>query len=175
MSIADVLNNPAAHAALVAFKRSKPWRGTVEERLLKFEMLSAALAGAYGLPVPEIRPCLIDAGSAGKGGYNVEHNLIVLTGRLSVVTFLRCLARARGKTLREACAWSLNVFKHFFPVSFARCRQVGPRLVRGSPGHRLQGAALGAWLDTCSVEEREQYQIERYTMMLLLQRSTELA
>jgi hypothetical protein len=47
-----------------------------------------------------------------------------------VVTLLHILARARGRSRKEAFEWSLSVFAKIFPVSFGRCRLEGNILVR---------------------------------------------
>jgi hypothetical protein len=127
---ARVRVNAAAHAALVAFRRSKPWRGTFAERMEKFQTLRQAMSDAYG-----IEPTLEFRGEenphrVGNGGYDPRKKVIVLVGKLSVVTFLHCFCRARGKDRREAFRWSLSVFKKMFPLSFARCHAVGYMLIR---------------------------------------------
>jgi hypothetical protein len=38
-------------------------------------------------------------------------------------------AHARGADERQACRWSINLFKKCFPRSFARCRVIGHTLV----------------------------------------------
>jgi hypothetical protein len=124
--------NLAAFAAVKAFRRSKAWRGTFEERLGKFESLAAALGDAYGLePAPKIVFHGVEnREQLGNGAFDGRTNAIHLVGKLSVVTFLHCFARARGKTRHEAFKWSLSVFKKMFPVSFARCHAQGLILIR---------------------------------------------
>lgn len=129
---ARVKLNVAAFAAVKAFRRSKAWRGTFEERLEKFTTLKTALADAYG-----IDPGLViefhgeeNREQLGNGAYDPRKNTIHLVGKLSVVTFLHCFARARGMTRQEAFRWSLSVFKKMFPVSFARCHSAGLILIR---------------------------------------------
>jgi hypothetical protein len=48
------------------------------------------------------------------------------------VTFLHEFAHARGFDERQACRWSINLFRRCFPRSFASCRQVGHTLVRNT-------------------------------------------
>ena len=49
---------------------------------------------------------------------------------LSVLAYLHEFAHARGADERQACHWSINLFRRCFPRSFARCRAVGHTLVR---------------------------------------------
>lgn len=122
--------NREAFAAIVAFRRAKPWRGTFEERYTKFQSLMASLTAAYGLGTGFHFQGSETLGRMGNGAYDSRRDAIVLVGKLSVVTFLHCFARARGKTREEAFRWSLSVFKKMFPISFSRCRHVGPYLIR---------------------------------------------
>jgi hypothetical protein len=121
---------PAALRAVRRFARSKPWRGTIEERRGKFEKLGRALAGAYGIAVPDLRLVLIDSGVPSNGFYSPSAHCIGLIGRMSMVTYLHEFAHARGADEQQACRWSLNLFRRCFPRSFARCRAVGHTLVR---------------------------------------------
>ena len=136
LTVNDLINdnvklNRAAFAAVREFRRSKPWRGTFEERLEKFMKLTTGLGEAYGVQGLE----LIFQGeeslmTLGDGKYDPKTNRIILVRKLSVVTLLHCMAAARGYTARERFAWSLSVFKKMFPVSFSRCHAVGIFLVR---------------------------------------------
>jgi hypothetical protein len=124
--------NRAAYAAVRAFRRSKAWQGTYEERLAKFEALSAGLSDAYGItpPVGIHFHGVENRDKPGDGLFQPEANTIHLIGKLSVVTFLHCFGRARGQTKGEAFRWSLSVFKKMFPVSYSRCHAVGLTLIR---------------------------------------------
>lgn len=120
-----------AYAAIREFRRSKAWQGTYEERLAKFTALSAALSVAYGLdPVTIQFHGVENRDGSSDGLFEPETNKIHLIGKLSVVTFLHCFARARGRTKDEAFAWSLSVFKRMFPVSYSRCHATGLMLIR---------------------------------------------
>jgi hypothetical protein len=126
-TVAEVLDpnakyKPDALRALRAFAREKPWRGTPEQRRQKFERLLAALSAVYGVS-PRLtfmpnRPAM----------YVPAANWINLP-QLSVVTFLHEFAHARGADERQACRWSINLFRRVFPRRFARCRQVGHMLI----------------------------------------------
>jgi hypothetical protein len=120
---------PAALRAVRAFAHSKPWQGTFAERWDKFMALRQALSEVYGIaPMLEFRGR--ESGSSGASCYVPARNTIILRGRLSVVTFLHEFAHARGADERQACRWSINLFRRCFPRSFARCRAVGHTLVR---------------------------------------------
>jgi|SRR6185369_12253881 len=126
----NVRISPEAHAAIVAFRRSKPWRGTFEERYAKFQSAMAGLAAAYGLGTGLVFEGPELAGRLGNGAYDPRKDVAHLIGKLSVVTLLHCLARARGRSRREAFEWSLSVFARMFPISFSRCRLDGCILIR---------------------------------------------
>ena len=127
---ARVKLNVAALAAVKAFRRSKAWRGTFEERLAKFHALNAGLCLAYGLGSGMVFEGEENRNQMGDGCYDPRKDVIHLVGKLSVVTFLHCVARARGMTRQEAFRWSLSVFARMFPVSFARCHSEGLFLIR---------------------------------------------
>ena len=133
-TVAEILDdsltfNPDALRAVKAFARSKPWRGTVEERQLKFRELNTALSLAYQIPEPTLVFAGFGAGDSCDSSYRPATNTITLTG-LSVVTLLHEHAHARGMGERGATRWSVNIFRRCFPRSFARCRQEGHMLRR---------------------------------------------
>jgi hypothetical protein len=73
----------------------------------------------------------VEAGThSGASNYRPACHTITLTGKLSVLTYLHEFAHARGADERQACRWSINLFRRCFPRSFARCRAVGHTLVR---------------------------------------------
>jgi hypothetical protein len=122
---------PAALRAVRAFARSKPWRGTVAQRKEKFRRLNGALVLAYGIPQPRLVFQNVEARTdSGGSSYRPFAHTITLVGKLSVLTYLHEFAHARGADERQACRWSINLFRKCFPRSFARCRAVGHTLVR---------------------------------------------
>jgi hypothetical protein len=135
-TVAEVLDpairfKPAALRAVRAFARSKPWRGTVARRKGKFRRLNRQLAAAYGIVRPRLVFVGVEAGApSGASNYQPLSHTITLAGKLSVLTYLHVFAHARGADERQACRWSLNLFRRCFPRSFARCRPVGHTLVR---------------------------------------------
>jgi len=122
-------------AAVKAFKRSGPWRGSIEGRKAKFQRLNEALAGVYGMPTPKLRFEGIDGSFSGASsclrGSNGRPAVITMRGRLSVVTFLHEFAHALGKDERGACRWSINLFRRVFPRQYARLQADGHVLRRG--------------------------------------------
>ncbi len=122
---------PAALRAVRAFARSKPWRGTIEERKAKFRRLNSDLAGAYGIGKPQLNFVAVDPNTpTGQTNYWPAGHIITLIGKLSVLTYLHEFAHARGADERQACRWSINLFRRCFPRSFAGCRAVGHTLIR---------------------------------------------
>ena len=121
-------------AAVRAFKQVGPWRGTPEERRLKFGLLNEALAVAYGMPVPELRFAGIDGGFSGASSCRRRGTgrpaVITMRGKLSVVTYLHEFAHALGRDERGACRWSINLFRRVFPEQYARLQADGHTLRR---------------------------------------------
>ncbi|MDB5320336.1 MAG: hypothetical protein JWN40_1967, partial [Phycisphaerales bacterium] len=135
-TVAEVIDPPVRFrlgviAAVRRFKRSKPWRGTEDERKAKFERLNRDLCGLYGKQT-HLQFGLLDGEDSGSSHYVRSTDTITLCGRLSVLTFLHEFGHALGKDERAACRWSLNLFRAVFPVSFARCMAVGHTLRSGS-------------------------------------------
>jgi len=115
---------PAALAAMRDFRRSKPFRGTPEERLEKVQNLYRALAAAYGVEVPTVvhNPGAPDC-------YSPTLHRIRLSN-LSVVTALHEFGHALGKDEEQTCRWSINLFRRFFPRAYSRLIPVGHMLRR---------------------------------------------
>jgi hypothetical protein len=137
-SVAEILDDrmtfkAEALRAVRRFARSKPWRGTLEERKAKFRRLNRALARAYGIARPRLVFCRVGGNpEVGNGSYQPVTHTITLLGKLSVVTYLHEFGHARGYGERGACRFSVNLFRRAFPRSYARCRPMGHVLVRGS-------------------------------------------
>jgi hypothetical protein len=115
--------------AVKGLRRSKAWRGSYQERAAKFLACFTALREAYGLDNLSLVFSSENQHSEGYGYYVPSEQKIVL-GKLSVVTFLHEFAHALGKDERQACIWSINLFKRCFPNSFDRCDALGHMLVR---------------------------------------------
>jgi hypothetical protein len=126
---------PDSLRAVKALARSKPWRGTVEERLAKIQACCDKLVEAYGLdPIRVVRGA---ARSSDPMDVKYDPSARTITypdscDYISVVTFLHTFCIARGLGLRKRFAWSVNIFKRLFPLSFSRCVHVGPFLFRSN-------------------------------------------
>lgn len=120
--------NDAARAAIKAFRDAKPWRGDLTERGEKFANLHRALTRAYDMETILVRDDRDATGCSGGSATDLRTNKIMLTGRLSVVTYLFCFAAACGLRRSEAFAFAKDQFRHFFPRSFARCIEVNGML-----------------------------------------------
>jgi hypothetical protein len=118
---------PEALAAVRIFARARPYRQSVAKRKRLVRTLCRHLSRVYGIPMPQV-VFRWSTGCSGGSYYLPAANIIVLTGRFSVVTFLHEFAHARGADERQACRWSINLFRKCFPRSFARCRRVGHTL-----------------------------------------------
>lgn len=115
--------------AVTAFAASRPWRGSFESRKKKLQSLNAALAHACHVAKPDLIFQSIDGSSSGASHYIPSRHRIVMIGKLSVVTFLHEFAHALGHGEKEACRWSINLFRQCFPEQYSRLVHVGHTLV----------------------------------------------
>lgn len=123
--------NEAGHAAMRAFRDAKPWRGTLEERAGKFAELHRSLCRAYDLETIMVRDVEGDPTGTSAGSlFDRRRNRIVLSGRLSVVTYLVLFAVAAGASQRSAALFARGAFASYFPRSFARCETRGGLLYK---------------------------------------------
>ena len=136
-TVADLINPqkrfaPEVLQAIKAYRRSKPWQGTLDERMAKLLTLHQALCTHYQIEATLILLPgreLPDGQGMGNAAYNRQTQTIYLAGRPSLVSYLHTFTRARGAGRREAFVWSLTLFSRMFKRSFAARRQVGPYLV----------------------------------------------
>lgn len=138
-TVAEVLRdrryNPDALRALKAYRRSKPWQGTPAEQRQKLNALHAELCRVYAL-----RTSLVFGSD---DCYSRLGDRITLS-RVSVVTYLHELAHARGADERQACGWSINLFRRVFPRSYASLQHVGHTLRRSDRTPRTDAATTTA-------------------------------
>jgi hypothetical protein len=133
-TVAEVLDPPLTfrHAtveAVMRFARSKPFRGTQDERKRKYAAVHEELCAVYCKRTLLVF-YVLDGGDSGASHYRPTDDMIVLCGRLSVVTYLHEFAHALGRDERQAVRWSVNLFRRCFPRSFARCSTDGHVLRR---------------------------------------------
>ena len=120
---------PSVVAAAMRFAQSKPYRGDIDEQKAKFETLHTDICAIYSKRT-SLTFGLLDGSDSGTSHYLPSADLIVLCGRLSVVTYLHEFAHALGRDERGAVRWSINLFRRCFPRSFARCVESGQMLRR---------------------------------------------
>ena len=134
-SVAQVLDPPVRFkrstlCAVQQFASSRPWQGSIDERMAKFQQLHNDLCRVYAKHT-SLRFGSINGVCSGGSCYDPMADTIVLNGKLSVVTYLHEFAHGLGKDEYGACRWSLNLFRACFPRSFGRCRAQGHMLRRG--------------------------------------------
>lgn len=127
---ADIKYPPAVMEAVERFAASNPWKGSINSRKNKFLLLNSDLAKAYSIDKPNLDFGNINGGSSGESYYSPADHRIVINGKLSVVTFLHEFAHALGHGEREACRWSINLFRKCFPRQYSRLIHIGHTLVR---------------------------------------------
>jgi hypothetical protein len=114
---------PEVLRACRQFARSRPWRGTREQRCEKFRNFNYALALAYNVSAPKLVFGGHDGEDSGRSCFIPALDTIILRGRLSVITILHEWGHKRfGRNEARACRWSVNLFRRVFPASFARLR-----------------------------------------------------
>jgi hypothetical protein len=114
---------PEAIKALKAFKKKKTFKLPMEERIEAMRELVASLAEIYEVSKPiEFRAENLDGSSSGLSHVKVREDrfILVMQGRLSVITLLHEFAHCRGYDEIEAKIWSLNFFRKAYPKQFAR-------------------------------------------------------
>ncbi len=135
-TVAEVLDppvrfRPAVLATVRRFARSKPYRGSLEQRKDKFLALHRDLCRVYGKRT-RLTFGDLDGGDSGSSHYRHSADEITLCGKLSVVTMLHEFAHALGRDERGAVRWSVNLFRTCFPRSFACCQPDG-HTIRHAP------------------------------------------
>lgn len=100
--------------ALKTFARSKPWRGSIEERQGKFLALHAAFMIAHGLDWQ-----LIFMPHEAASGFAIDdqRRTVTMAGKLSVITYLFAISQIRGVTVQQSARWSLSLFARIFKRS----------------------------------------------------------
>lgn len=118
----DFVYPDAVHTAMKRFRRSKPWDGNMKDKLLS---LNVELANYYAVEPPQV--VFVRRFAYGSCYFPVG-NLIVMQetsrNKFSVLTFLHEFGHALGKNEKETCKWSINLFRQYFPKSFARLMPV---------------------------------------------------
>lgn len=133
-TVAEVLDpnakyKPAVLAAVRRFAKTKPWRGSEDERKAKFLTVHSDLCRIYQRTT-RLEFGVLDGGCSGSSHYTPSTDTITLCGALSVVTALHEFAHVLGRDERGACRWSISLFARCFRHSFARCRHDGHTLRR---------------------------------------------
>ena len=130
---------PTTFQAVKAFAESRPWQGSLEERIAKFRKVNHDLAVAYHVPEPQLVFGRLDGGSSDSSFYDPTRHQIVLNGKLSVVTFLHEFAHARGMGEVGACRWSIILCRRCFPQCVARLVGLGRGVFRRGGGRGPPG------------------------------------
>jgi len=116
---------PAVLRAVRAYSKSRPWRGTLEERRQKIRALYAALAIAYSIPTPTLVFGDNGEGDSGRSCAIPAMGTVILRGKNSCISAFHEFHHLLDNSEREACRWSLNLFRRCFPRSWAHLRFEG--------------------------------------------------
>ena len=121
------------------FSAAKPWSGSTQSRKRKFSDVTRMMATACQIDEPTLTFGSLDEGSSGSSFYSPGEHRITLTGKLSVVTFLHEFAHAMQMDEKDACKWSINLFRRCFPKQYSRLVHVGHTLIRPQDVRRKIG------------------------------------
>jgi hypothetical protein len=103
------------------FAASRPWRGTVKRRKAKFRAGIKDICIAAGAKQPRVIFAVDEDVDSGRSCCVPTLGLIVLRGRLSVVTGLHeVMHLLYGPSEKTAVAMSLALFRAAFPRSFRK-------------------------------------------------------
>ncbi len=134
-TVVEILDDQMSYSsallhAVKEFAELKPWQGSSKSRQEKFRQLNRSMAEAYRIEPPKLVFGRLDGGSTEASHYIHREHRIVLTGKLSVITFLHEFGHALGYGEREACRWSINLFRKCFPRQYSNLIHIGHTLVR---------------------------------------------
>ena len=112
--------------AMNKFKSFEPWKGTPFQRAAKLSWLHLEFCKIYGVDTkltfdPDIL-CDVEQKS-GNGWWDPELNMIHISGKVSILTFLHEWGHnLHGESEFYACWWSINLFRKIFPQNFNKLR-----------------------------------------------------
>ncbi len=135
----DLKYRVGVYEVLKKFRSSRPWVGTMEEMQHKFKMLNEDLSEIYKMKTPQL--VFVDRFPTGSCCIqNSKPPVIIIEpeqdSRYSVVCYLHEFAHALGKGEKDACKWSINLFKRIFPSSYEALDHKGHMLVRKKSENR---------------------------------------
>lgn len=116
--------------ALEHFKAQKTYCKPDVERLIQMRILVERISTIYAIEPPVLVARDIDGSSSRNSSYSKISNIIVLRGKLSIITLLHELAHAiYGSDERKAVRWSTNLFRQVYPKQYEKLTETGHMLV----------------------------------------------
>lgn len=113
--------------AMKLFKREhRIGREPAPARLAGMQTATNVIMTAYNAEPIELRMQNIDGGESAHSFYQQQGRYVLLTGKLSVVTWLHELGHALGYDEEQARKWSICLFKKIYPISFERLEMGDP-------------------------------------------------
>lgn len=103
--------------SVMLFKRDCPYASGDENRWDGLCKLTSLLNNIYGI-TPSLAWVNSEDSHSFNSYYNKTDDVIVMVGRLSIITFLHEYAHARGMDEKQANAWSMGLFKRVYPQSY---------------------------------------------------------
>ena len=128
----DIPFPEAVVVALQAFKRNHktnsplPFEQATAARFAAMQALANVICAAYERDPVTLRMRNISpGGESAASHYNSEEEYVLLTGKLSVITFLHEMAHVLQYDEEQARKWSLTLFKKVYPIAFEKLNSVG--------------------------------------------------
>jgi hypothetical protein len=120
----NVQFTPEIVQAVKNVRAAKLFQGTLAERQEKFRTFHAAMCKAMDVSIElKFKP------GRKLSAYRLTHKTGTLIGRLSLVTYFYIMSHAAQYDFNGQMTFSINLFRKYFPRSFARCEQQGLYLV----------------------------------------------
>lgn len=129
-TVAEAINDnirftPEIVLAIKHARASKLFQGTLQERQEKFRKMHTELSEAMGVKIK-----LEFASGTSLSRVGRRRNTGIIHGRLSLVTYLHLVAQAAEYDANGQLTFAVNLFRKYFPRSFANCQQIGIYLVK---------------------------------------------
>jgi hypothetical protein len=123
---------------LEKFKQMNPWEGDVGSRISKFNWCFKELKKIYNKEEYAL-VCSVATETkfwySSRGSYtDTLGKVIVLKGRLSVITFLHEFAHAFGMDEEGARQWSKNLFKKVWPEKYEKLVEIDGLMININGG-----------------------------------------
>ncbi len=107
------------------YKTQLPFDQATEVRFQGMKELLSVFCEAYNMELINFEKAnIVPSGQSSASYWNSAENKILITGKLSIITFLHEFAHAMGFDEEQARKWSLTLFKKVYPIAFEKLTMV---------------------------------------------------